>query len=153
MCADVRVTKLHTHTTSTHHPHTPLHRSRFLQGEGTDPKAIQKLRDSIRTGVPVSVRLLNYKKDGTAFWNLLTMTPIKDAEGRVTKIVGVQVDVTSTTEGKATLDHQGLPLIVKYDSRMRAAKQHMVQEINDAVQVCVSVVVCVLSEVDVVCAR
>lgn len=109
--------------------------SRFLQGEGTDPKAVQKLRDSIRTGIPVSVRLLNYKKDGTAFWNLLTMTPIKDAEGRVTKIVGVQVDVTSTTEGRATLDHQGLPLIVKYDSRMRAAKQHMVQEINDAVQV------------------
>ncbi len=64
------------------------------------------------------------------------MTPIKDAEGRVTKIVGVQVDVTSTTEGKATLDNQGLPLIVKYDSRMRAAKAHMVEEINQAVQVC-----------------
>jgi hypothetical protein len=39
----------------------------------------------------VSVRLLNYKKDGTPFWNLLTMTPIKAPDGKVSKIVGVQV--------------------------------------------------------------
>jgi hypothetical protein len=37
------------------------------------------------------VRLLNYRKDGTPFWNLLTMTPIKTPDGRVAKIVGVQV--------------------------------------------------------------
>jgi hypothetical protein len=80
------------------HPLTPRRppgrsppRSRFLQGEGTDPKEVAKLREAIRTGTPVSVRLLNYKKDGTPFWNLLTMTPIKAPDGRVSKIVGVQV--------------------------------------------------------------
>lgn len=66
-------------------------RSRFLQGEGTDSKTVQQLRDAIRNGTFVSVRLLNYKKNGEPFWNLLTMTPIKDSAGRVTKIVGVQV--------------------------------------------------------------
>ena len=42
----------------------------------------------------VSVRLLNYKKDGTAFWNYLTVSPVKLANGVVAKFIGVQVDVT-----------------------------------------------------------
>ena len=37
------------------------------------------------------MRLLNYKRDGTPFWNLLTMTPIRTEDGKVSKIVGVQV--------------------------------------------------------------
>lgn len=66
-------------------------RSRFLQGEGTDPKEVQKIRDAIKKGEACSVRLLNYRKDGTPFWNLLTVTPIKTPDGRVSKFVGVQV--------------------------------------------------------------
>nr|AML77886.1 putative LOV domain-containing protein [Eremosphaera viridis] len=110
------------------------HNCRFLQGEGTDLKTVGRLRESIRTGRPISVRILNYKKDGSPFWNLLTMTPIKDSDGRVTKVVGVQVDVTSSTEGKAYVDNDGLPLIVKYDSRMRDAKRHIVEDVTNKVQ-------------------
>jgi hypothetical protein len=65
--------------------------SRFLQGEGTDKKEVAKLRQAIKAGEPISVRLLNYRKDGTPFWNLLTMTPIKTPDGKVSKFVGVQV--------------------------------------------------------------
>lgn len=43
-------------------------------------------------------RLLNYRKDGTPFWNLLTMTPIKTPDGKVSKFVGVQVR-SSTVDG------------------------------------------------------
>ena len=42
-------------------------------------------------GEGCSVRLLNYRRDGTPFWNLLTMTPIKTEDGKVSKFVGVQV--------------------------------------------------------------
>lgn len=52
----------------THLPCPTMPRSRFLQGEGTDPKEVAKIRAAIRTGDPVSVRLLNYRKDGTPFW-------------------------------------------------------------------------------------
>lgn len=97
----------------------PPCRSRFLQGEATDPKSVQQLRDSVRKGVPVCTRLLNYKKDGTPFWNLLTMTPIKDGAGRVVKFVGVQVDVTATTEGHATNDAAGVPVLIHYDDRLK----------------------------------
>ena len=65
--------------------------SRFLQGEGTDPKEVKAIRDACMGGDGCSVRLLNYKRDGTPFWNLLTVTPIKDEEGHTNKFVGVQV--------------------------------------------------------------
>lgn len=60
--------------------------SRFLQGEGTDPKEVAIIRDSVKQGTSCSVRLLNYRKDGSPFWNLLTMTPIKTDDGKVTKV-------------------------------------------------------------------
>ena len=49
------------------------------------------LRDAVQKGEGCSVRLLNYKRDGTPFWNLLTMTPIRTEDGKVSKFVGVQV--------------------------------------------------------------
>lgn len=67
-------------------PH-PVPRSRFLQGEGTDPKEVAIIRDSVKQGTSCSVRLLNYRKDGSPFWNLLTMTPIKTDDGKVTKVL------------------------------------------------------------------
>lgn len=49
------------------------------------------IRDAVKKGEGCSVRLLNYRRDGTPFWNLLTMTPIKTEDGKVSKFVGVQV--------------------------------------------------------------
>eukprot|EP00887_Chlorella_sp_A99_P007263 scaffold2.g7263.t1 len=95
------------------------HNCRFLQGEGTDPKTVRALGDAVRNGKPITTRLLNYQKDGTPFWNMLTMTPIRDDTGRVVKFVGVQVDVTGKTEGKAELDQEGVPFLVHYDQRLR----------------------------------
>ncbi|GFH26100.1 putative LOV domain-containing protein [Haematococcus lacustris] len=111
------------------------HNCRFLQGEGTDPKEVLKIRDAIKKGEGVSVRLLNYRKDGTPFWNLLTVTPIKTPDGKVSKFVGVQVDVTSKTEGKAVTDNGGVPLLVKYDTRLREnVAKRIVDEVTTTVE-------------------
>lgn len=111
------------------------HNCRFLQGEGTDPRSVQQLRESVQTGTPVCTRLLNYKKDGTPFWNLLTMTPIKDESGRVVKFVGVQVDVTSKTEGRAVNDKDGVPVLIHYDGRLKEnVAKPMVDDVLHAVQ-------------------
>eukprot|EP01026_Neomeris_dumetosa_P039897 TRINITY_DN3287_c0_g1_i8.p1 TRINITY_DN3287_c0_g1~~TRINITY_DN3287_c0_g1_i8.p1 ORF type:complete len:630 (+),score=89.98 TRINITY_DN3287_c0_g1_i8:172-2061(+) len=109
---------------------------RFLQGEGTDPKEVEKIREGIRSGTTTSVRLLNYRKDGTPFWNLLTVTPIKDEEGKVVKFVGVQVDVTSKTEGKAFSNQvKQTDLLVQYDDRLRKnVATKIVNEVNTAVE-------------------
>ena len=67
---------------------------RFLQGPGTDPATIEELRAAIRERRDCAVEILNYRKDGTPFWNALAIAPVQDAYGRVTHFVGVQTDVT-----------------------------------------------------------
>ena len=66
---------------------------RFLQGFGTDPAAVGEIRAAIRERRSTVVEILNYRKDGTPFWNELTLNPISDAEGRLF-YVAVQHDVT-----------------------------------------------------------
>jgi PAS domain S-box-containing protein len=68
---------------------------RFLQGKDTDPAAVTQLKEAIRAGVKCSVELLNYRKDGTPFWNELSISPVRDTAGRLTHFVGVQADVTT----------------------------------------------------------
>lgn len=77
---------------------------RFLQGQGTDESSINEIRNAIRSGEECTVEILNYKKDGTPFWNRLSITPLKDATGKVTHYVGVQSDITELKETKARLE-------------------------------------------------
>lgn len=67
---------------------------RFLQGEGTDSEATGKLREGIEAARPVRTELLNYREDGTPFWNELSVAPIENGSGEVTHFVGFQQDVT-----------------------------------------------------------
>jgi PAS domain S-box-containing protein len=67
---------------------------RFLQGEDRDQPAVGELRAAVREGRHCTVVLRNYRKDGTLFWNELSIYPVRDAEGRTTSFVGVQNDVT-----------------------------------------------------------
>jgi len=67
---------------------------RFLQGPETDPKAVEKIRKSIEDGTDMSVCLLNYRVDGTTFWNQFFIAALRDAEGNITNYVGVQCKVS-----------------------------------------------------------
>ncbi|MCZ2821489.1 SpoIIE family protein phosphatase [Modestobacter sp. VKM Ac-2977] len=67
---------------------------RFLQGPATERKAIDDLRQALGDEQPVTTTLLNYRKDGTAFWNQVSITPVFDGEGTLVSFVGVQTDVT-----------------------------------------------------------
>lgn len=67
---------------------------RFLQGSGTDPKSIKVLREAIQHQEAVRVEILNYRKNGTPFWNELSISPVYDEIGRLTHYVGVQTDIT-----------------------------------------------------------
>ena len=67
---------------------------RFLQGPATDPVAVQQIRDDLAEQRPFTTTLLNYRKDGTAFWNQLSVSPVFDGAGQLVSYVGVQTDVT-----------------------------------------------------------
>jgi len=70
------------------------HNCRTLQGPGTDPEGVATLRDGIAENRPVTTQILNYRRDGTPFWNRITVTPIQDERGEVTHLLGFQQDVT-----------------------------------------------------------
>jgi two-component system cell cycle sensor histidine kinase/response regulator CckA len=71
------------------------HNCRLLQGPETDPEAVARIRAAVRDGEPCVVEVLNYRKDGTPFWNELSISPVRDEAGRLTHFVGVQADVTA----------------------------------------------------------
>lgn len=86
-------------------PEQVLHRNcRLLQGPATDPATVRRVGDAIRRREPVTERLLNYRRDGTAFWNEVSLAPLFDPDGRCTQYVGVQSDVTAQVEADRQRD-------------------------------------------------
>jgi PAS domain S-box-containing protein len=67
---------------------------RFLQGEGTSSEAISEIRDAMREERDIEVEILNYRKDGSAFWNQLNLSPVHDDDGKLLYVFGSQIDVT-----------------------------------------------------------
>lgn len=67
---------------------------RFLQGPGTSPQSIQRLRIALMQGLPCVELLLNYKADGTPFYCLLSITPLFDEKGFLSYYIGGQINVT-----------------------------------------------------------
>ncbi|HWJ35507.1 MAG TPA: diguanylate cyclase [Steroidobacteraceae bacterium] len=61
---------------------------RLLQGDDRDQDARHRLRDALGKGESCRVLLRNYRKDGTVFWNEMTVLPLRDAEGRITHFAG-----------------------------------------------------------------
>jgi len=75
---------------------------RFLQGPETDPKAVEHIRKAIEQGNDMSVCLLNYRVDGTTFWNQFFIAALRDASGTVTNFVGVQCKVSDQYAAQIT---------------------------------------------------
>jgi diguanylate cyclase (GGDEF)-like protein/PAS domain S-box-containing protein len=61
---------------------------RLLQADDRDQDARHRLREALRLGESCRVLLRNYRKDGTVFWNEMTVSPLRDGEGRITHFAG-----------------------------------------------------------------
>ena len=68
---------------------------RFLQGPDTDAAGVAEIRSALAENRECVVELLNYRKDGTTFWNRLSIAPVRNDSGDVTHFIGVQSDVTA----------------------------------------------------------
>jgi hypothetical protein len=60
---------------------------RFLQGPGTDPKAVDIIRKAIATGADCTTCILNYKADGTPFWNQFFVAALRDSDNCIVNYV------------------------------------------------------------------
>ncbi|KAH6648353.1 hypothetical protein BKA67DRAFT_661335 [Truncatella angustata] len=68
---------------------------RFLQGPQTDRAAVRRIKEALVEGRETVELLLNYKKDGAPFWNLLYMAPLRDATGKIAFFLGAQINCST----------------------------------------------------------
>ncbi|MEH3038945.1 MAG: histidine kinase famiy protein [Sphingomonas paucimobilis] len=76
---------------------------RFLQGAETDPDTVAEIGGAIREQRETSVELINYKKNGSAFWNALFISPVLDGDGRLRYYFASQLDVTRRRDAEEAL--------------------------------------------------
>jgi PAS domain S-box-containing protein len=79
---------------------------RFLQGPDTDEETIDEVRAAVEADESVEVDLLNYRADGSTFWNHLDVSPVYDDQDRLVNYVGYQKDVTERVEQARRLREQ-----------------------------------------------
>lgn len=90
---------------------------RFLQGPKTDGAAIDVLRQAVGEARDVEIELLNYRKDGSTFWNRVSLSPIHGETGDVRYFFASQVDVTQHRQALVDEAEQNQILLREIDHR------------------------------------
>lgn len=94
---------------------------RFLQGDDTEQESIKIIRRAIDGSEPVRTVLKNYRKDGSVFWNELSVTPYFDEMDDLTYYIGIQKDVTDEVMLQEALD-QANEEIARLQSELKSRK-------------------------------
>ena len=76
---------------------------RFLQGADTDRAAVDRMRVAVESEQEFTTELLNYRKDGSPFWNQISITPVKNATGKVSHLVAILHDLTDRKRAEEAL--------------------------------------------------
>jgi diguanylate cyclase (GGDEF)-like protein/PAS domain S-box-containing protein len=76
-----------------------------LQGVGTNLETVNELRIALNSGQSFHTEILNYRKDGTPFWNDLSIIPVRDSEGNLTQFVGTQRDISENKAAAEQIEH------------------------------------------------
>lgn len=93
------------------------HNCRFLQGPETDEADVEAIRHGLAAQEPsVTVELINYRKDGSTFWNQLAISPVHDDNGALVYYFGSQKDVTARRRAQELESTERL-LLMEVDHR------------------------------------
>jgi PAS domain S-box-containing protein len=110
---------------------------RFMQGPDTDSGAIAEMRKSVTDECSTVVTLLNYRADGSTFWNSVSTAPVFDDEGAVIGYIGIQVDVTERVLAQQEREER---LRDEHNARLVAEKAQrtlsLLTDINDRLITC-----------------
>jgi PAS domain S-box-containing protein len=109
---------------------------RMLQGPDTDRRTVDEVRKAIAEQRPVSVDILNYKADGSTFWNALFLGPVFDAEGQLLYFFASQMDITERRSSQdASLQAQKMEAIGQLTAGMAHDFNNLLQVINGNLEV------------------
>ena len=89
------------------------------RGPKTDKAAIASVRDAIAERTDIAIDLLNYRKDGSTFWNALYISPVSNGSGELQFFFASQLDVTDRkrSEHRITADKERFEKAVKERTR------------------------------------
>ncbi|WCM94467.1 histidine kinase famiy protein [Acidovorax sp. NCPPB 2350] len=79
------------------------HNCRFLQGPGTDRNTVAAVREAVEQRREISLELLNYRKDGSSFWNALFISPVYNRRGELVYFFASQLDVSRRRDAEEAL--------------------------------------------------
>ncbi len=96
---------------------------RFLQGEDRDQPARALIRQALDNRQPCREILRNYRKDGSAFWNELSITPVFNEADQLTYFIGIQKDVTRQVEAEQR--------VIELERQLAEARAHIQRLEND----------------------
>lgn len=117
---------------------------RFLQGADTSDQAVAEIRRGLAEGGEVEAELLNYRKDGSQFWNALFISPIHDDAGQLLYYFASQKDVTAEREARLRdyaerrlmreIDHRAKNVLALVQGIVRMSRAHTAEAYAAAVQ-------------------
>jgi PAS domain S-box-containing protein len=113
---------------------------RLLQGPGTSRETVQKIRDAVAQGRDIAVDILNYRRDGSTFWNALFVSPVRDDDGRIVYFFASLLDF-STVKGReaelAAARHEAEAAVAATTNDLQtalAARSLLVHEVDHRVK-------------------
>lgn len=108
--------------------------ARFIHGPNTDMETVEKIRESFREGREYVTDLLSYKKDGSTYWNRVTLTPLPDQNGRITHFVAVQTDISAHVRSAEEVQ-QALELLEQTNMQLTRHVRRMRRNLESAAKV------------------
>lgn len=82
----------------------------LIQGPLTDARTVKHIRDAVYQGIDFEGEILNYRKDGSCFWNELSISPVRDESGTVTHLIGITRDITERKKNAQAQQEQLMQL-------------------------------------------
>ncbi|ATZ73466.1 bifunctional diguanylate cyclase/phosphodiesterase [Idiomarina sp. X4] len=104
---------------------------RILQGKDTDKRTVQEIRRTLKERKQVRTVIKNYRKDGSAFWNELLISPVKSASGQVTHFVGLQSDITDRINKEEALAFNATHDTLTNLPNRKALETHLMKALDD----------------------
>lgn len=105
---------------------------RFLQGPDTSPQTVAEIRQALREGSGFQGEILNYRSDGSSFWNQLTITPMVNERGEITHFVSAQRDITAIVEERDQLSYEATHDPLTRLPNRAGLRRHVARELADA---------------------
>jgi len=104
---------------------------RFLQGAQTDPNHVAELRKAVENHQSIALEILNYRRDGTPFWNAVFIGPVYDTSGQLLYFFASQLDVTRRRESeKAYLQAQKMEAVGQLTAGLAHDFNNLLQVVN-----------------------